>query len=300
MSTLPESVTRTPEERFLAALAHLSALAMGPGLALPLLLWGEYRRKSKYLAFQSLQALGYQSLGYTLWFLVYLLAFILLLVGIMALAALLPQMDDALLMTGLVIFILAAVFVPLVIYLIVPVVAAAACALGRDFRYPFMGRLESYLNGESGGGWFEAGREDRWVTAMGHFSVIIALWGLVVPLLTFFTQRKRSAFLRFQSLQTLVYQGLGTLGLFVASMVLGLGGFVFGLLVAANPLLDSVFIIIAALLFMIVTLLFLLLLPLYHILGQWAGLRTLQGHNYRYPLVGRLAARWADPEEESR
>jgi uncharacterized Tic20 family protein len=36
-----------------------------------------------------------------------------------------------------------------------------------------------------------------------------------------------------------------------------------------------------------------LLGPLYHILGQWAGLRTLQGHDYRYPLIGRLAARWA-------
>ncbi|MEJ5225811.1 MAG: DUF4870 domain-containing protein [Anaerolineales bacterium] len=289
---------RTAEERFLAALAHLSALTLGVGLALPMVLWSEYRRKSRYLAFQSLQALGYQTLGYTLWFLVYLLAFVVLFVGIIALAALFPAVDEDTLGLGIALFLLAAVFIPLGGYLFVPVVAAIACALGRDFRYPFMGRLEAYLNGEAGDGWFDAEREDRWVAAMGHFSVIIALWGLVVPVLAFFTQRKRSAFLRFQSLQTLIYQAIGTVGVLGGAIVLSVGGFVFGLLAAVNPFLDSVIVIIAALLFLIVLMLFLLLVPFYHILGQWAGLRTLQGRNYRYPLVGRLAARWANPKED--
>jgi hypothetical protein len=30
-----------------------------------------------------------------------------------------------------------------------------------------------------------------------------------------------------------------------------------------------------------------LIIPLFHILGQWAGLRVLRGHNYRYPLLGK-------------
>ena len=38
--------------------------------------------------------------------------------------------------------------------------------------------------------------------------------------------------------------------------------------------------------------LFALIMPLFHILGQWAGLRVLQGHDYRYPLIGRLVENW--------
>ncbi|HET9913424.1 MAG TPA: hypothetical protein VFQ13_16130, partial [Anaerolineales bacterium] len=36
----------------------------------------------------------------------------------------------------------------------------------------------------------------------------------------------------------------------------------------------------------------LLLVPLFHILGQWAGYRILKGDDYRYRLVGRLADKW--------
>jgi hypothetical protein len=35
-----------------------------------------------------------------------------------------------------------------------------------------------------------------------------------------------------------------------------------------------------------------LVIPLYHILGQWAGLQVLRGRDYRYPLIGRLSERW--------
>jgi uncharacterized Tic20 family protein len=36
----------------------------------------------------------------------------------------------------------------------------------------------------------------------------------------------------------------------------------------------------------------LLVIPLFHILGQWAGYRVLKGDNYHYPVVGRLVERW--------
>jgi hypothetical protein len=36
-----------------------------------------------------------------------------------------------------------------------------------------------------------------------------------------------------------------------------------------------------------------LLVPLFHILGQWAGYRILEGDDYRYPLVGRLVEKWS-------
>jgi uncharacterized Tic20 family protein len=66
------------EERIIAVIAHLSALAMGMGLIVPAIFWSEYRQKSNYLRFQTLQALGYQSLGYTVWLLSILLLVVLL------------------------------------------------------------------------------------------------------------------------------------------------------------------------------------------------------------------------------
>ncbi|MDQ2692743.1 MAG: DUF4870 domain-containing protein, partial [Chloroflexota bacterium] len=63
----PMNSTPTTEERIWAVLSHLSALAFGMGIALPVVGWSDQRRKSNYASFQSLQALGYQSLGYTAW-----------------------------------------------------------------------------------------------------------------------------------------------------------------------------------------------------------------------------------------
>jgi hypothetical protein len=31
-----------------------------------------------------------------------------------------------------------------------------------------------------------------------------------------------------------------------------------------------------------------LAIPLFHILGQWAGYRVLKGDNYRYPILGKM------------
>ncbi len=45
--------------------------------------------------------------------------------------------------------------------------------------------------------------------------------------------------------------------------------------------------------------LIILVIPLLHILGQWAGYRVLKGDDYRYPLVGRLVDRWISKKSES-
>src|SRR5215510_14127502 len=71
MKTLP-----TTEERVWAVLSHLSAIVLGMGILLPIIGWSEQRRKSNYASFQNLQALGYQSLGYTVWILLSLLIII--------------------------------------------------------------------------------------------------------------------------------------------------------------------------------------------------------------------------------
>ena len=199
---------------------------------------------------------------------------------------------------GLIVFFVL-VFGFFAIYFILPIIAAIACALGRDFHYPFLGdRLARYLRYEPAQKrdeqtWLEEAHEFRWVAAMGHFSILIALWGMLAPLAAWILQGKNSLFLKFQSIQTLVFQGL-TMVLYVVGAILYVFGtalLVFSLGAMGGPDFDSS-IGIASTVMMIVTLLFaaalILFVPLLHILGQWAGYRVLKGENYPYPLVGKL------------
>jgi uncharacterized Tic20 family protein len=292
----------TSEERVWAVLSQLSAVAFGIGLFLPILGWSEQRQKSKFASFQCLQALGYQSLGYTVWLLAYLLIVLAAMVLIIVMsfrAEANGQILDPL--EGPAVALLSAsAFGFLVLYTLLPIVAAIACALGKDFRYPFMGnRLARYLGYEHGAetSSLNEANEERWVASMGHFSVIIALWGLITPLTTWILQGKHSAFLKFQSIQTIVFQAFVTLlyglagifyviGLVVVFAVLGLEG---------NPNLGSSAGMAGLILFLVTLLiaaLIMLSVPVLHILGQYAGYRLLKGENYRYPLLGRLVERW--------
>lgn len=287
----------SPSERIWAAFAHLSTLAMGIGLPLALIGWSENRRKSRYAAFQSLQALGYQTLGYTLWLIGMLVLAVVSSVGFAASVRTIETLEaDLAAWTAgysLVIFGLVA------LYLVPPVLAAAACALGMDFRYPLLGsRLARYLDYDPSRAsdeslWLNEDHEDRWVAGMGHFAVIIALWGLLAPITAWALQGKRSPFIKFQSAQTLVYQ-IGTSLLYVAAGFF----YVFGLVVFALTIgfegdagvlsTGSMAGAIVFLVSLLLAMLIMLAVPLLHILGQWAGYRVLKGHHYRYPIIGRL------------
>ena len=288
------------EERIWAVIAHLSAIAMGMGILLPVIGWSESRRKSNYASFQSLQALGYQSLGYTIWILTTLV--IVVVVGVGEIAAFVNMTNVNNLESELMALILAhtsLMFGLIGIYFALPIIAAVSCALGKDYRYPYMGnRLEKYLgydlavSGEESE-WLIEEHEDRWVASMGHFSVIIILWGLLVPVTAWILQGKRSLFLKFQSIQTVIFQA-GTLLLYILSGVLYIGGFIFFMLSVGGmemANLDSsvgmvgVFVFFGSLL---CTFFIVLLVPLLHIMGQWAGYRTLKGVDYRYPILGKL------------
>ncbi len=197
------------EERVWAVIAHLSAIAMGMGILLPVVGWSESRRKSNYASFQCMQALGYQSLGYTIWILTTLIVLIITSIGSVAGIANLENIEQEIM--AIVVAHMGIMFGLMAFYFALPVTAAIACALGKDFRYPLMGnRLAEYVGYDltvSG----EAERlkddnEDRWVVSMGHFAVIIMLWGMLVPVTAWILQGKRSAFLKFQSVQTVVFQ----------------------------------------------------------------------------------------------
>jgi uncharacterized Tic20 family protein len=293
----------TTEERIWAVLAHLSSLAFGMGMLLPVIGWSEQRRKSRYASFQCLQALGYQSLGYTVWFLSYLVAFILIIIFIIILSFQAEKNGQAFepFAGQTATFILLTVFGFLALYLLLPVLAAVACALGKDFRYPIMGnRLATYLGypqTDDESPLLIEDHEDRWVAAMGHFSVIILLWGMLAPITAWIVQGKRSIFLKFQSIQTSVYQALvnimywGALffymfGFFALFGVIGISG-------NTNPSSSAgMFGLVIFAIFSLIALVVFLAIPLFHILGQWAGYRVLKGDDYRYPIVGRLVERW--------
>jgi len=301
--TLRQAQDIATEDRIWAVLSHLSSLAFGMGILLPIIGWSDQRRKSNYAAFQSLQALGYQSLGFTIWILSYLVLIILGLIVMLATGVPAEEGGNADLFLDpvmIVIFIVIVGFFAL--YFLLPIVAAVACAFGRDFRYPLMGdRLARYLNyspieKSEEQEWLVEEHEFRWVAAMGHFSILIMLWGMLAPLTALILYGKRSLFLKFQSIQTLVYQA-GTTLLYFAGMFL----YVFGLFALigsmgltgrseGGPPFGIVGIVVFGAM-LLVAMVIVLLIPLLHILGQWAGYRVLKGDNYRYPLIGRLVER---------
>jgi uncharacterized Tic20 family protein len=294
----------TTEERVWAVLSHLSAIAFGMGILLPVIGWSEQRRKSNFASFQSLQALGYQSLGYTFWVLGSLVIIVIhSLFTVREVISATQNGEDPAGFLGPVMTIHFVVMLVLIgVYFLPPVVAAVATAMGRDFRYPIMGdRLARYLgyDGVERGGeqnWLVEEHEDRWVVAMGHFAVIIALWGTLVPLTAWILQGKRSSFLKFQSIQTLVFQGsvmmlyilagaIYVFGFIALVLTVGIGGDESGMSGGMTGL---------AILFisMLIAVFIVLLIPSFHIFGQWAGYRVLKGDNYRYALIGRLVEKW--------
>jgi uncharacterized Tic20 family protein len=301
------NTTPTPEDRVWAVISHLSSLALGMGIVLPIIGWSDQRRKSNYASFQSLQALGYQSLGFTIWVLSYL---VIIIIGAIFLLITLGSgggnSTNEVSPVGMMIFFIV-VFGFFALYFVLPIIGAVACALGRDFNYPFMGdRLASYLAYNPAQSldekrWLNEDHEFRWVAATGHFSILIVIWGMLAPLTIWALFGKRDHFLKFQSIQTLVYQAAATILFFGGAILYSVGLL---LLVVATGAIGnqdfssslgiagSVILIVILLISVIV----LLLVPFLHILGQWAGYRVLKGDDYRYPLVGKLIEGWITPK----
>jgi uncharacterized Tic20 family protein len=279
------------EERFWGALVHLSALLLGMGMILPLIAWGSHRRKSKRIAFQSLQALGYQTIGYTVWFLVYLLVVIVLIVVYLpALSNGMTSIQDIQSGNSPIAAAILLVFVAgFGLYMLPPLFGAVACGLGYDFRYPILGGRLAKFVGYAENEELREEASDRFVAAAGHFAVIIPIWGLIPPVYTWTAHAKRSAFAHFQAAQTTVYQVLANLQIVLAGVFyVGVAFTTFSILLDDSSEGPSMTVIVFLLVFLILAALALLAIPCYHILGQWAGLRILRGHDFRYPLIGKL------------
>jgi len=284
----------TTEERIWSVLAHLSALAFGMGILLPVVGWSEQRRKSEYASFQCLQALGYQSLGYTVWILISLIVMIFVVIIMLVNIVNAENVDLALGVWLSTLFIIMMGLLGL--YILLPVVAAISCVLGKEYHYPIMGkRLARYLGYDMASeqeSLIEES-EDRWVAAMGHFNIIVLIWGMLAPLTSLILQGRQSFFLKFQSLQTLVYQACVTLLFFGTGFISAIGIGLLPISIWAIDIPGSInYLGVIGMVFLLLILLFAfaltLIMPLFHILGQWAGYRVLKGDDYHYPIIGKL------------
>jgi len=286
------------QDRIFAAIAHLAALAFGSGVVVPAALWSESRKKSAFVRFQTLQAFGYQSIGYTIWLLGVLLLLVLFYIGLIVIAMLVPdaaQNETVIAIFSIVIMVM--IFGAMGLYLLVPVIGAVLCGLGKDFCYPLLGgRLARSLGYQ-----LEAGAdspeldpafEERFAAAMGHFAVILPIWGLLAPAWLWISHKSHSPWLKFQSAQTTIYQVVVTVlhfGLVFVSTF-----FAFGSMVLFAALAESSEMVVIVGLMAMTCLLGCtgLIVPLFHILGQWAGLQTLRGRDFKYPLLGGWVTKW--------
>lgn len=138
--------------------------------------------------------------------------------------------------------------------------------------------------------------EKRVVCAVLHASSIYGLLALVTSAVVWTTQRSLSRSVAFQALQAMLFQGV-TLIMTWSTFFLFMMGFVWTIYgrASVSPGINEpgpTNLTAGALLMMGLGCFwfFQWILPLW---GVWAAVRTLRGHSFRYPLVGRLASKWA-------
>ncbi len=288
-------------DRALAALGHAAILLPGLGMLAPVLLWCLLRGRSFNMRFQLLQAAAVQAVLPVVTLLAGLLSLILtLLVSLIVGLIIRAQGGGSEAILGLLavtrVVALALALLLAGAFILAALIAAAACLLGRDFSYPWLGKwLSRYLKNDDGSG------EEHWLAAVCHLGVFHGLSGLAAAALAGLLQRSRSELLRFQCLQAAVYQGAGV----VVSLIAG--GLVFTLaLLSAGGLaltggefsgLSGLISAVAAFFSLVCLGTLLLFLPLYQTLPLLAAYRLMQRKDYAYPLLGRQVRQWVSSSQ---
>lgn len=157
----------------------------------------------------------------------------------------------------------------------------------------------------------EATQDERILAALAHASVILPFWGLIAAIVIWATQREKSRFVGFQALQGVAYQlciiVLGFLGgacymcsFFGMFMAMPAG------IIAMEGLSDpDAF---GGLVAMLVTFLtsffpfcvmgiFLLIGAAFVLYGLYGAVRVLQGHNFRYAVIGQRLEEYLSQEQ---
>lgn len=302
----------TSDEKVLAALAHASVLLSFLGPIGATIVWAVQRNKSKYVRYHALQAMGYQALTFWAWF-ISMFVFMFGFIGL-SLVITIATSESSIFPPEAMFFIQPVIM--LVIFgmwglmFLIGFIGAIFCILGKDFRYPVIGDwLQRKLFNDQNTEEETEKWEDYWVGGVCHATAILQLWGMITPFIVWFSQKDRSPRLKFQSLQAAIYQLVAT----VAYMISYAGFFfVYLIFIAAlvlsgistdpqqdvSPMFGVVFILMMAV-FMLVWLAWMVLYPVYFILAGIATIRTMRGHDFKYPILGRiLLKRMAPPSEK--
>jgi len=129
--------------------------------------------------------------------------------------------------------------------------------------------------------------ENRLLAALAHGAVATQGIGILVGVVVYVTQRDKSHYAAFQGLQAALFQLANliiTIGLWVVCGILyGLSMILLIVQADANPDAAPPAIFWIAMISVVIPLIYMILIGLY---GLWAAVRTWQGRDFKYPLIG--------------
>lgn len=132
MNTFP-----TSDEKIMAALAHGSIFFAFLGPNAPVAIWASQRKKSNYVRFHALQAMGYQAVMFWLWIAAMIL--IMCLAFPISMSMLEDSQNTAAAPFFVQVFMFLTIFGMMGLFFLAGIIGAVACLLGREFRYPILG-----------------------------------------------------------------------------------------------------------------------------------------------------------------
>lgn len=140
-------------------------------------------------------------------------------------------------------------------------------------------------------------QDDRIMAALAHGSAIIFGMGIIAAVVLWATQKDRSRYVAFQALQALVYQVAGVLvqiigwccwtALYFLSFI--------PFFAAAESSGEPPLFFLVAMALMVVPF---ALMGLWIIGGLWGAVRTLQGRDFRYLVLGPQLERWLSSDSQ--
>ena len=129
--------------------------------------------------------------------------------------------------------------------------------------------------------------ENRLLAALAHGSVVTQGLGILVGVVVYITQREKSRYAAFQGLQAAVYQ---LVNLIIVIGMWVVWGFFYGVSILSlikleetNPDAAPPAIFWIAMISMVIPLIYMVLVGLY---GLWGALRTWQGKDFKYLIIG--------------
>jgi uncharacterized membrane protein len=139
-------------------------------------------------------------------------------------------------------------------------------------------------------------QDERIMAAISHASIITSGFGIVAAAVIWLMQREKSSYVRFQALQALAYQFVGMLGTLLLWACWGCFYSLSFIPMVQNPQAyedapPPIFWISLA-----STAIPLVIMGLWWLYGLYGGLRTLQGHDFRYFVLGPMVQRYTSSE----